>query len=285
MFIYLSKKIAIPNGIHLHSLSWNPDQGWIACGGDSGLLKVLKLELTVGARDPKAKQGVAAPSNLSMNQTLDGHHGKVICVTWNSLYRKLTTSDETGLIIVWMLHKGMWFEEMINNRNKSVVRDMKWTADGTKICIVYEDGAVIVGSVDGNRLWGKELEFELARVEWSPDSRYILFVSNDSKVFAFDALGNKIKRLTLPVLEAEAGGGGGQDVVAINWYDGAEGHTDPHAPTLAIALANGLVQVTRGTDDSDPVIIDSKLDPLTQCKWNTRGSVLAASGHVDEHPY
>ena len=34
---------------------------------------------------------------------------------------------------------------------------MKWTADGQKICIVYEDGAVIVGSVDGNRLWGKDL--------------------------------------------------------------------------------------------------------------------------------
>ena len=29
---------------------------------------------------------------------------------------------------------------MINNRNKSVVRSMKWNADGQKICIVYEDG-------------------------------------------------------------------------------------------------------------------------------------------------
>lgn len=26
---------------------------------------------------------------------------------------------------------------------------MSWNADGQKICIVYEDGAVIVGSVDG----------------------------------------------------------------------------------------------------------------------------------------
>lgn len=26
---------------------------------------------------------------------------------------------------------------------------MSWNADGLKICIVYEDGAVIVGSVDG----------------------------------------------------------------------------------------------------------------------------------------
>ena len=41
-----------------------------------------------------------------------------------------------------MLHKGMWYEEMINNRNKSIVKDMKWSPDGRKICIVYEDGAV-----------------------------------------------------------------------------------------------------------------------------------------------
>lgn len=37
----------------------------------------------------------------------------------------------------------------MNNRNKSVVRSMRWNTDGQKICIVYEDGVVIVGSVDG----------------------------------------------------------------------------------------------------------------------------------------
>ena len=46
-------------------------------------------------------------------------------------------------------------------RNKSVVKDMKWTPNGEKICIVYEDGAVIVGSVDGNRLWGRELGLQV----------------------------------------------------------------------------------------------------------------------------
>lgn len=28
-----------------------------------------------------------------------------MCVNWNENYRKLTTSDQYGLIIVWMLHK------------------------------------------------------------------------------------------------------------------------------------------------------------------------------------
>jgi hypothetical protein len=37
-----------------------------------------------------------------------------------------------------MLYKGSWYEEMINNRNKSVVRGMSWNTEGQKICIVYE---------------------------------------------------------------------------------------------------------------------------------------------------
>ena len=43
---------------------------------------------------------------------------------------------------------GLW-ETLCLRRNKSVVRDMRWAADGSKICIIYEDGAVIVGGVDG----------------------------------------------------------------------------------------------------------------------------------------
>lgn len=116
-------------------------------------------------------------------------------VTWNENYRKLTTSDENGLIIVWMFYKGRWFEEMNNNRYKSVVKDTKWTADGQKICIAYEDGAVIVGSVDGNRVWGKELpKVNLRLVEWSADGRHLLFGTDTGEVHSYDAMGNFIVR-------------------------------------------------------------------------------------------
>ncbi|XP_013413466.1 WD repeat-containing protein 35-like [Lingula anatina] len=74
MFIYLSKKIAIPNNTTLRCVAWNREQGYIACGGENGLLKVLKLETATG-KDAKVK-GLAAPSNLSMNQSLEGHSGK-----------------------------------------------------------------------------------------------------------------------------------------------------------------------------------------------------------------
>jgi hypothetical protein len=70
----ISVQIAIPNEIQLTTLSWHPSKGWIACGGEDGLLKILKLE-PQQTRDAKLK-GLAAPSNLSMNQTLEGHNGK-----------------------------------------------------------------------------------------------------------------------------------------------------------------------------------------------------------------
>lgn len=79
---------------------------------------------------------------------------------------------------------------MINNRNKSVVTDMKWTPNGEKIGIVYEDGAVIVGSVEGNRLWGKELKIRLSFIEWSPDSRTMLFATPEGQVHVYDYVGN-----------------------------------------------------------------------------------------------
>ena len=202
MFVYLSKKIAIPRGTILRSLAWNREQGWIACGGDTALLKVLKLEASNSNNRGPAARGVAAPSALSMNQTLEGHNEAVVCVAWNSQYRKLTTSDKKGLIIVWMLHKGTWFEEMINNRNKSVVTDMQWSSNGEKICIAYKDGAVIVGSVDGNRLWGKELGVTLQLLCWSPDSQRILFVS-DNQVLLYDHNGNKLGKMALTVKRAK----------------------------------------------------------------------------------
>lgn len=52
-------------------------------------------------------------------------------------------------------------------------------------------GAVIVGSVDGNRIWGKELKgVQLAHVEWSPDGKNIIFGMANGEVQIFDNQGN-----------------------------------------------------------------------------------------------
>lgn len=273
MFIYLSKKIAIPNNVRLRCLGWNREQGYIACGGEDGLLKVLKLETQPG-KDARVR-GLAAPSNLSMNQNLEGHSGAVQVVTWNEQYQKLTTSDQYGLIIVWILYKGSWYEEMINNRNRSVVCDMKWNADGQRICIVYEDGAVIVGSVDGNRIWGKELKgVQLTNVEWSPDGKNIIFGISNGEVQIFDNTGNFCAKMTLYCL---ANVTGAVKIAGIEWYDGREGFVEPNCPCLAICFDIGRMQIMRHELDESPVLIDTSM-AVVNIQWNNCGAVLAVAG-------
>lgn len=165
----------------------------MACGGDDGLLKVIKLEST--ATQP-IESKVGPSTQLSMNQTLEGHRGSLILATWNNNFQKLTTADSNGLIIVWILYKGIWYEEMINNRNKGLVTGMQWDKTGQKICIVYEDGAVIMGSVDGNRIWGKDIKnTNLSHIQWSPDGVFILFGTSTGQLQIFDSNGTFVVSL------------------------------------------------------------------------------------------
>ena len=55
-----------------------------------------------------------------MTMTLTTSPGHLYMATWNKTHQKLTTADSNGLIIVWILYKGMWYEEMINNRNSTL---------------------------------------------------------------------------------------------------------------------------------------------------------------------
>ena len=63
MFVYLSKKIAIPNGIQLKCISWDKEYGYLACGGDNGLLKLVRLESSKQQQQQQQQQNV---NNLSI---------------------------------------------------------------------------------------------------------------------------------------------------------------------------------------------------------------------------
>ncbi|XP_048453080.1 WD repeat-containing protein 35 [Rhincodon typus] len=220
---------------------------------------------------PAAVCAVAAVNHVHLLE----QEGAVQVVTWNEQYQKLTTSDQNGLIIVWMLYKGSWYEEMINNRNKSVVRSMSWNADGQKICIVYEDGAVIVGSVDGNRIWGKELKgLQLTQVAWSPDSKILIFGMANGEIHIYDSQGNFIVKL---VLQCLANVTGAVSIVGIHWYSGTEGYVEPDCPCLAICLDNGRCQIMRHEHDENAVLIDTGIN-VVGIQWNHCGSVLAVAG-------
>uniref|UniRef100_A0A1I7TJT7 WD_REPEATS_REGION domain-containing protein n=2 Tax=Caenorhabditis tropicalis TaxID=1561998 RepID=A0A1I7TJT7_9PELO len=196
MCVFRKFNMGLPENSQLHFSEWNHNSNFIACGGALGTLKVVKIGMDV--RDPKPNA-----SALIVNQSLEGHNATVLNATWNENNQKLTTSDTSGLIIVWGLFNDQWAEEMINNRNKSVVVGICWNVDGTKIAIAYADGNVIVGTLEGNRIWNKELEIQLASCEWAPDGDMLIFGTADGKVTVYDDTGSHYLDIQMQCLESE----------------------------------------------------------------------------------
>lgn len=177
MFAFLQKKIAVPTQATAYSCGWDHYEGWLAIGASDGFLKLLRLE------DPRQKESGA---HSSENADLTNHDGHITMIDWNHKYRKLTSCDTKGLIVVFMKHNGEWVDEMVNNRKISHVASMKWSPDGTKICISYQDGHVIVGGVEGSRRWGKDFPFHISVICWAPDSRLLLVGNTSGEVHIFD---------------------------------------------------------------------------------------------------
>ena len=199
-----SKKITMPESAVIGCIAWDEQSGCLCCGAAGGLVKLISLE-TGG-------HGKASVSTA----TLDGHQAeghRVAHCCWNAQHGKLTTADDSGHIIVWACQQGTWIEEMVNNRQCSVVSAIQWSPDGSRICIAYEDGAVIVGKVDGTRVWGKELELPLQHLAWSPSSRNILFTTRDGDVYLYDSDGNQISKMQLRCQEHARE----SNVAAITW--------------------------------------------------------------------
>jgi WD repeat-containing protein 35 len=127
--------------------------------------------------------------------------------------------------------------------------------------------------VDGNRLWGKELELDLAYVQWSPDGRNILFGTQSAEVHVYDNLGNNISKLGIYAVTQNSGA----KIVGLQWYNGAQGYMEPNAPSLAVCFDNGRCQIMRDDTDDNPVLIDTGMT-AGNLQWNTMGTVLAISG-------
>jgi WD repeat-containing protein 35 len=103
MFAFLQKKIAVPAQSTAFSCAWDFYDGWLAIGASDGFLKLLKLDTNKN----KPPEGTA-PSNESID--IQNHTGDVNIICWNDKYRKLTSCDSTGMIIVFMKHNGNWVE-------------------------------------------------------------------------------------------------------------------------------------------------------------------------------
>ena len=205
-----------------------------------------------------------------MNDSLEGHATTVRLVIWNERFQKLTSADYSGRIIVWVMYDGRWYEEMINSRSRVTVTSMQWSPDGEKICIAYDDGNVIVGSVDGQRLWGSELSQQsISQVEWNPESTRILFALGPGAMHVYDCDGNFLFKVRSLIKN--------EKIFAFAWYWNVLHFQATSQKRLAIGFASGRIQLMENEKDASPELIETNLQ-LEAMNFSPDGLYMAFSG-------
>nr|CAD2128109.1 unnamed protein product [Meloidogyne enterolobii] len=266
MYVFPARKFQIqtPGSTTFTCISWMLNRGYVAVGGSDGALRVMLLNLDQDKSNP--------PSSLNpwlSSQQLEGHSSSVRVLSWNEVYQKLASTDDAGVIIVWMTHgpDESWFEEMVNNRQKSTVSSLKWSNDGMKIAIAYEDGQVIIGSVDGNRLWNKDIGGSLTKIAWNTDDTLLLLGFADGEVHAYSQYGDfvsKVKMLCVENMELETALSNLKKdvIVSMEWY------VPPHSSKIVTNVGGGqsLTQQYRNADTSYNLTGDESYNTASRLK-------------------
>jgi len=275
MFVCPFKKVTIQKNLVMSNISCNSNTNFLAIGGEAGFLKVVKIDLSKQRKNP---DGTAA-SPLTFTQNLTTHKNKITIVTWNSIYDKLTTCDEEGVIVVWkMSEKDQWETEMINNREVSIINDLKWSAMGNFLCFIYEDGHAIVGTVEGSRSWGNDIKSGLYKVEWSPDETFLLFCVRNNNIVLFSSSGYQIGEMEIP--------GHLQSVLIseIMWWTNPliEHKTIVDDKHLTLVFENGTILFYDNHQDLKPAEIKTNLVSILKAEWCPNGEILAIAGIIIE---
>lgn len=100
---------------------------------------------------------------------------------------------------MWVKYEGRWSIELINDRG-NCVSDFAWSHDGRMAVICYQDGFVLVGSVNGQRFWSHLYDLPQATITsatWTPNDAYVLLGLSNGNLMVVDEHGTVITRHNL----------------------------------------------------------------------------------------
>ena len=316
----LLRRINIQRSEQLSKIAINPKTNFFCVGDSKGFIQIINYSQIIAQSQPLNKdESFSQKENQNCFQFISNIHHKysISLITWNVCYNKLTTVDSEGTLVVWKKKNNLFDVQMVNNREESYIRNVRWSKDGKYICFVYEDGQIYTGLVNGSHEWYNVIDSGLAFVEFSPDDKKILIGKKKEKIYIFSINGQQIGEINLDSPYNE------YDIANIEWwsdyrkyyneaiiYD--EKTTENNINTnvinnkeaqneeiwlkeninqndynnfskhLMIAFLNGVILFYNDENDKEPKVVKTELTKILGAQWEPKGTFFIVAGNFND---
>ena len=315
----LLRRINIQRSDQLSQIGINPLTNFFCIGDSKGFLQIINYPQIITQSHPQSRdESFSQNQNQNCFQFISNiqHKNSISLICWNICYNKLTTVDTEGILVVWKKKSNAFDVEMVNNREESYIRNVKWSKNGKYICFVYEDGQIYTGLVNGSQEWYNVVESGLAFVEFSPDDKRILIAKKKEKIYIFSINGQQIGEINLESPFNE------YDIVTIEWWSDYrkyhnetilfeennledkshnnfntnnknkipqseeiwlkenynENECNIFSKHLMIAFGNGIVLFFDDENDKEPKAVKTELTKIIGAQWEPKGTFFITMG-------
>jgi WD40 repeat protein len=85
--------------------------------------------------------------------------GEISMLEWNEPLCKLTSVDKSGQLYTWSARENdnEWIDEMNSIRKDNSIKCLKWSPNGAYMAILYDDSQLMMLSLEGKKIWNKQL--------------------------------------------------------------------------------------------------------------------------------
>ena len=316
----LLRRINIQRSEQLSKISINPITNIFCIGDSKGFLQIINYPKIITQVLPVSREESFSQNQNCFQFIPNIHHkSSISLISWNKIYNKITTVDTDGVLIVWKKINGIFNIEMVNNRQESFIKDIKWSKNGEYICFIYEDGQIFTGLVNGNHDWYNCAEPGLNFVEFSPDNKKILISKKKEKIFIFSINGQQIGEIYLDEPYNE------YDIATIDWFCdyrmyytenlfNSENNLFENSNTnvinnkadinqneeilikdsvnineynkfskhLMIAFRNGVILFFNDENDKEPIVVKTELNKILGAQWEPKGTYFIIAGNFND---
>ena len=315
----LLRRINIQRSDQLSKIGINSITNFFCIGDSKGSLQVINYpQIAIQVLPLSREESFSQNQNCFQFIPNIQHKSSISLISWNIFHDKITTVDSEGTLVVWKKKNNLFDVEMVNNREESFIKDVKWSKNGEYICFVYDDGQIFTGLVSGEHEWYNNVEPGLAFVEFSPDNKKILISRKKEKIYIFSINGQQIGEINLENPFNE------YDIVTIDWWCDYrmyykenivleeekiidnnnvtnnnkstitqtqevlikdimdENDYNKFSKHLMIAFRNGVILFFDDENDKQPKMVKTELNKILGAQWEPKGTYFIVAGNINE---